>query len=82
MLVLKVLYLKTFLYPTNATITTTIERTEKKVNSYALEIKKSEFLGERVSEAVNASFRMSGTIFRLLEFHSGVDRQFGSNYEK
>ncbi|CAI2197850.1 13886_t:CDS:2, partial [Funneliformis geosporum] len=49
--------------PTNATITTTIERTEKKRGSKCF-------------------FRMSGTIFRLLEFHSGVDRQFGSNYEK
>lgn len=72
--------------PTNATITTTIERIEKKVNNYAMEIKKSEFLGDRVSEAVSASFRLSGTIFKLLglntDFTRGVERQFGSNYEK
>ncbi|CAI2183129.1 12967_t:CDS:2, partial [Funneliformis geosporum] len=65
-----------------------LSQIEKRLNSYVVEIRKTEFLGEKVSNKVSSSFHMSAFIFGLLRINTGIDfshgieRQFVSKDEK
>ncbi|PKK76265.1 hypothetical protein RhiirC2_734742 [Rhizophagus irregularis] len=68
----------------NVTIEQWIDRTEVKINTYFLEIKKSESL--TVSKNVGMSFNIGAVIFGILGintgFTKGIRREFTSKYEK
>ncbi|GBB90450.1 hypothetical protein RclHR1_01740027 [Rhizophagus clarus] len=70
--------------PTNATISETIDKTERKSNSYTLKIRKSESF--KTTKYIGVSFDIGRTIFGILGlntgFHGGIKNEFNSTHEE